>query len=238
MARSMGRAGAIGVIALLMSGVAWAAPHPLHYLTDDDIAPAGVLPPPPAPGSAEEKAELAALHAIVSAAPPERLAQAQWDQDHEDPGLFDRTLGVTLEKLPLTWSVLTDVSAEAAAAATINKAYFHRTRPWGIDPTLPSCEHAPEHKPTNSYPSGHAMLGYSTGFVLARLLPGRAPEILARAADYGYSREVCGVHFRSDIAASQTLGTLVALKLLANPAFRVKVDAARQELIRAHIPGA
>ncbi|MFX6023733.1 phosphatase PAP2 family protein, partial [Acinetobacter baumannii] len=76
-------------------------------------------------------------------------------------------------------------------------AYYHRTRPWGVDPSIPSCEHAPEHKPTNSYPSGHGILGYATGTVLAALLPSRAAEILGRAADYGLSREVCGVHFPS-----------------------------------------
>lgn len=237
MARFSTPLAAILAVALAAWGTASAAPHQLHYLSAEELAPASVLPPPPAPGSVLEKAELGALHAIVAASTPERLDQARWDQEHEDPGLFDRTLGIELQKLPATWALLMAVREEAAAAATAGKAHFHRMRPWGVDPTLPSCEHAPEHQPTNSYPSGHAILGYSAGYVLARLLPGRASDILGRAADYGYSREVCGVHFPSDIEASHALGTLVAAKLLANPAFRAKFDAARLELAGAHLAG-
>ncbi|OYY89396.1 MAG: phosphoesterase [Sphingomonas sp. 28-66-16] len=227
-----------GVVALIIGGVASAAPHQLHYLTAQELSAASVLPPPPAPGSIQEKAELKALHAIVEASSPARLDQARWDQDHEDPALFDKTLGIELQKLPLTWALLSEVREEAGAAVAMSKAYFHRARPWGVDPTLASCERAPEHKPINSYPSGHAILGYSAGYVLAQLLPGRATEIVGRAADYGYSREVCGVHFASDIEASHALGTLLGAKLLANAAFKAKFDAARQELIDAHIAGA
>ncbi|MFX8242857.1 phosphatase PAP2 family protein, partial [Acinetobacter baumannii] len=87
-------------------------------------------------------------------------------------------LGLDLEKLPLTWALLKDVQDEATAAVDLSKAYYHRTRPWGVDPGIASCERAPEHKPTNSYPSGHAILGFSVGFVLADLIPARAPDIL------------------------------------------------------------
>jgi acid phosphatase (class A) len=230
---------ALAALAMMNAGAAvTAAPHSLHYLTAEDVAPAGVLPAPPAPGSAQEKAELAEIRAMVASATPERLEQARWDQEHEDPGLFDGILGLELQKLPLTWALLRDVQEEADAAVGQSKVYFHRTRPWGVDPALPSCEHAPEHKPTNSYPSGHAILGYSTGYVLARLLPGRAADVLGRAADYATSREICGVHFPTDVDASHALGTLVTIKLMANPAFRARFDAARKELADAHIAGA
>jgi acid phosphatase (class A) len=126
----------------------------------------------------------------------------------------------------------------AAAAASLGKAYFHRTRPYSIDPTLPNCAKTTAGKPATSYPSGHAILGYSTGFVLARLLKGRSSEIFDRAADYAMSRELCGVHFASDLDASHALGTLVASALLANPAFRAKFEAAHAELLAAHVAGA
>lgn len=229
----------LAVLAMGFAGAAMAAaPHVLQYLSPDEVAPGTVLPAPPPPGSIREQAELAELHAIIAAASPARLEQARWDGEHEDPGLFDRMLGIELEKLPLTWSLLREVQHEGASAASINKLYYHRTRPWGVDGGLPACEHAPEHKPTKSYPSGHATLGYSTGYVLARLLPGRAADILDRASDYAISREICGVHFPSDLDASHVLGTLVAIKLMANPVFRAKFDAARQELIAAHVKGA
>jgi acid phosphatase (class A) len=73
------------------------------------------------------------------------------------------------------------------------------------------------------------------GLVLARLIPEKAPIILARANDYALSREICGVHFPSDTEASHMLATLVADRLLALPALRGKIDAARAELRAAHV---
>lgn len=230
---------ALAVLALGMIGSAgMAAPHAFHYLAAPDFAPSAVLPAPPAPGSVQEQSELAQLRTLIAAAPAERLARARFDDGNETPALFDRTLGVELEKYPLTWALLRDVQAEAEAAVSLSKAYFHRTRPYGIDPTLPNCAKKPIGKPATSYPSGHAILGYSTGFVLARLIKGRSSEIFDRAADYAMSRELCGVHFASDLDASHALGTLVASDLLANPAFRAKFEAAHAELLAAHVAGA
>lgn len=65
-----------------------AAPHLLHYLTVDELRPALVLPAPPAPGSLEERGELAEIHALIAAAPPARLDQARWDDAHETLSLI------------------------------------------------------------------------------------------------------------------------------------------------------
>ena len=81
-----------------------------------------------------------------------------------------------------------------------------------------------------SYPSGHAGFGYSTGWALARLMPERAPRILARAKDYAFSREVCGVHFHIDTEASHVIGTVVAERMLADPRLAKTVRDARREL--------
>lgn len=229
----------LAALALGMLGSAGlAAPHAFHYLSATDFAPSMVLPAPAAPGSVQEQSELAQLRTLIAAAPAERLVRARLDDGNETPALFDRSLGIELEKYPLTWALLRDVQEEAEAAVSLSKAYFHRTRPYGVDPTLPNCAKKTVGKPATSYPSGHAILSYSTGFVLARLIKGRSAEIFDRAADYAMSRELCGVHFASDLDASHALGTLVASDLLATPAFRVKFEAAHAELVAAHVTGA
>jgi membrane-associated phospholipid phosphatase len=82
----------------------------------------------------------------------------------------------------------------------------------------------------NSYPSGHSTLAFSMGVVLADLMPGKSQAILSRAGQYAERRLVCGVHYRSDIVAGQQFGTVLALRLMENPAFQAQMAKARAEL--------
>jgi acid phosphatase (class A) len=68
------------------------------------------------------------------------------------------------------------------------------------------------------------------GLTLASLIPEKAADIEARAADYAYSREICGAHYRSDTEASHTLAVALVTALLLKPELATKVDAARMEL--------
>ena len=209
-----------------------------HYLSAADVIPQRVLALPPARGSEMEAQELATLHALIAHAAPERLARAAWDSDHEDPSIFNEALGLDLTKLPRTWSLLLIVQDETEAAVGIAKDAFGRMRPYGVDSTLPTCTQVDRAKAAHSYPSGHSGLGYSVGWVLARLMPDMAPAILARAEDYALSREYCGVHFPSDTEASHVLATVVAERLLVDPRLADAIAEARAELAAHQLPPA
>jgi acid phosphatase (class A) len=71
--------------------------------------------------------------------------------------------------------------------------------------------------------------------VLASLFPERSQEIMARAADYAYSREVCGDHYHSDVDASRELGTAVGIMILESETAKPEIEAARRELKAAHL---
>jgi acid phosphatase (class A) len=222
---------ALALTILAASGSAQAEEkHELHYLVAADVDPVMILPRPAPLNSEIEKAELADLHHIVGSASQARLEQAKWDDQHEDPALFDAVLGVKLESMPATWELLKSVQQEGDAAADVSKVYFARKRPWAADPTLSNCDAGKGANPLRSYPSGHSTLSYSVGFVLAHLIPEKSETILARAADFAMSREVCGVHFPSDTEASHVIGTIVATKLLENPSFQAKLPSVRSEL--------
>ncbi len=208
------------------------AERTFEYLDRADFEPIRLLPAPPARGSVLEKIELDRIHALIANATPERLAQAKWDAQHENAGIFNEATGRDLARLPQTWALLDLVRREASVAASFSKSYFGRYRPYGVDQTLHDCEGKPNPDPMHGYPSGHSVLGYATGFILARLIPDRAPAILARAADYALSREYCGSHFSSDTAASHVIGTLVAEHLLADPRLATRIAAARAELLK------
>jgi acid phosphatase (class A) len=225
----------LGAVALVLAMPAFAQAAPaaepgFAYLDARQFNPDQILPAPVAKGSAAEKNELAYLHQIINGASKERMAQATWDDGHEDSALFNAALGIDLKSLPATWALLSIVQDEAAKAATLSKLHFARIRPWGIDPTVPRCDSEPDAKPVKSYPSGHATLGYSVGWVLAHLMPAKASVIMNRAADYATSREVCGAHFPSDTEASHVIGTLVGTSLLADPRLAGRIAAARAEL--------
>jgi len=211
----------------------------LQILTPDEVDPSRLLPPPYKDGSDLQKADLAEVERIYHSRSPERRAQAEWDDKHESVELFATVLGpkFDLAKLPATAKVMGEVQNDQSVTANIAKRYFLRKRPWAVNPTLVACDYRPNAPPLTSYPSGHATLGYSTGFILAALMPDKAQAILARAHDYAYSRVICGAHYPSDIEASHVLGTELAMLMLENPGFHAQFEAARAELKAAGLSG-
>jgi acid phosphatase (class A) len=222
------------------AGFVWAQPEAapaqahkrvLIILDAKAFDPGLVLRQPPQEGSDAQAAELAALRQIMRARTAERLEQAKWDDAHEDVYIFSAALGPAfdLKALPATSRVLETVRNDQAILANVAKDYFKRPRPFVADPGLDGCDHA-KTKPLTSYPSGHATLGYSLGYVLAQLVPEKADAIRARADDYAFSRMVCEMHYRSDLEASRTLGEWVGQQMMQSPAFKADLDAARAEL--------
>jgi acid phosphatase (class A) len=218
----------------------------LKFLTHAEIDPSRLLPPPPKDGSDNQQKELAEVRRLVKARTPERYAQAKWDNEHEDATAFAATIGpgFDLNKLPATARLLAAVLNDQSAAASAAKEFFHRRFPVAADPSARasykewSCDDdvkKPVDRPLRSYPSGHSTMGYSLGIVLASLIPEKSQAILARAADYAYSREICGDHYHSDVEASHALGIAVGIMLLNNAALKPQIEAARTELRQAHL---
>lgn len=223
----------------LAAPAAFAQPIPakpkkvLVLLAPEEVDPARLLPPPPAEGTPRAVADLAAVRQAIATASPERVAAAHWDDEHESPALLQPTLGAGFDMaaLPATAELLAIVQTDADVTASAAKKLFLRKRPWAVDAAVKTCD--PDDKPLSSYPSGHATLGYALALTLAAAAPERAQALLARAADYGYSREICGSHFPDDVQASEALATAVVGRLMLKPEFQAKLAAARAEL-RAH----
>lgn len=190
------------------------------------------LPPPPANNSPQTIAELAELRDIAKSRTEARLEKAKADDRTEDVTIFAEVFSPTFDfkALPATWELFRAVLKAETKASGPPKKFFQRPRPWALDPTLAHCSDAAAN---SAYPSGHTSFGFATGVVLAAVVPERAQDVLARANDYAYSRLVCGMHYRSDLAAGQVLGTIVADRFLSDPANRPMIEAARTEMATA-----
>jgi acid phosphatase (class A) len=199
-------------------------------LTPSEIDASRFLPPPPAAGSVDEKAEFGELKAIAARSTPQEVATAAHDAKDETPDIFNAAIGFDIATKPQTFKLLNMVVEEEEPDSKLAKAYFHRPRPYSVDASIRTCEPVKPGKAANSYPSGHSSLAFSMGVVLASLVPEKSQAVLARASEYAEHRLVCGVHYRSDIVAGQQFGTILALRLMQNPVFRAQMELAKAEL--------
>ncbi|KFI84394.1 MULTISPECIES: phosphatase PAP2 family protein [Bifidobacterium] len=88
-----------------------------------------------------------------------------------------------------------------------------------------------KNNPSQSFPSGHTMAFYTSGLVLAAMMPEFAPQIAARAAEGGNNRIVLGVHYPLDIIGGRIVGEASAAGRLNDDVyFEQVVKPAQQEL--------
>ncbi|MBB3955843.1 phosphatase PAP2 family protein [Novosphingobium sediminicola] len=225
-----------GLMALGLCGMAHAGaplremadPPQILYLNPADVAPRLIFGPPP--GEAMTRQELDFLHRLIAVTPADRIARARADGEDETPAIYSAALGRDLRQMPATWNLLVTIEEEANAVIGAGKDTFARPRPYQADSTMRTCNAVKPGKSKRSYPSGHASVGYSMGWALARLAPQRAEAVLARADDYAMGRWFCGVHYPSDTSASRGVAMVVVERLLADPRLAEQVAAARGEL--------
>ena len=200
-------------------------PYYLPTLRPDYAAAMG---PPPAAGTNEARRDAEAVRLAEKTRTAAEVKQAQSDDAQEDIFLYATVLGPTFDAaaFPMMAALSAHLRNDVGVTSPPLKALFHRSRPFLADQLHPVCEQKTE----GSYPSGHASIGYLTGFVLAQMIPEKAPSILARAGAYAHNRVVCGVHFPSDVEASRTLALVMLGELSTSTRFQQDVRAAEAEL--------
>jgi acid phosphatase (class A) len=203
------------------------------YLARGSLNLYRLLPPPPAAGSAQERAELDELLRLQDARTP---AAAQRARDDANVSIFRfaDALGsppnFTAQRLPLTARLFARITQDESQVVDPAKDAFARPRPFLTESRLSPVAAKP---PSASYPSGHSTWAIACAIVLADMVPERRAQIFARADEYAHNREVGGVHYPSDVAGGHLAGTALATALFMSPRFLDDEAAAAAELRQA-----
>ena len=205
------------------------------YLPDGQVNFLSILPPYPAPDSAEDQVDIATLRAWQQPAGSER-----WHLAEDDTNIvytrFDAAFGFPIEasSSPLLVHLLDRIEADITSSLNGAKGYYNRPRPYQRFHFDHVCEFAQPPVPDmtrggNSYPSGHAAFGWAIALTLAEVAPERAQLILARGREYGESRIVCAAHYPSDVYAAQILVSAAFGMVETQPQFKRDLGCAQQE---------
>ena len=194
-----------------------------------------LLDPPPTSGSAAF-----ALDQEVAKASFPGQGSARWQLAARDALHFPATaetfacasgIRISEKDTPRLYTLLRRTLTDAGLATYKAKEHYQRLRPF-LKNEQPICSPDDEVELTTdwSYPSGHTSVGWAWALILSEIVPNRQDQILQRGREYGKSRNVCNVHWHSDVQAGLLMGSATVAQLQANPVFRADLRAAAAEV--------
>lgn len=210
------------------------------YLSPDSLDGKALLGPPPAEGSLRWQSDRQTYEETRKLEGSARWTTAIQDNDIWSAKALDRfscAAGVELgpKTTPALWKLLHRIELDVRTIGTPAKNFYNRSRPM-IGDDKPICiPREPWMKANASYPSGHAMVGWSWGLILTQLKPERADGLLAAGKAIGDSRVICGVHYASDVEAGRTLAAAMVAREMADPEFQRDLAGARSDIAKAPV---
>jgi acid phosphatase (class A) len=199
-----------------------------------------IVPRPPAPGTAAFAADEELYKATRKLRDTPRWVQATKDADLLFPAATDvfscaLDMPISAEATPHLNMLLRRVRADASRSTDRAKDFYKRKRPFAFY-NEQNCTPREKFK-DDSYPSGHASIGWGWALVLSEIAPDRANAVLARGLSFGMSRVVCGVHWKSDVEAGRIMAAATVSRLHVDPVFTAQLAAARKEVEQARAAG-
>jgi acid phosphatase (class A) len=197
------------------------------YLAPGQPDGIALLPPPPAPNSPEQAADLASASNVFQAAQAKEKERAEKFAtltifkfapaigDFFRPGEFSKTE-----------ALFENVKASIREPLNAAKNHWRRPRPYQLDAALKYGKS----EPSFSYPSGHSTVGTVQALILADLFPEHRQAILKIGRQIGWDRVIIGKHFPTDIYAGRTLAQAIVRELKANPEFQHDLAEAKAEV--------
>ncbi len=185
---------------------------------------------PPCDDCEETAGELAELLKLQKLRTPDQAKHAT-DDSERTIGRFLDEIGIQIDdQLPVAGHLFKCIAEAAKDEIRDAKMTFHRTRPYKLPHNGLQFLKELKDDDSFSYPSGHATYGTIVGLVVAEMIPEKRGKIIKRIENYGFSRMVAGVHFRSDVYAGQVAGAAITTSLFRNEDFRNAFEKARAEV--------
>ncbi|MCR5049476.1 MAG: phosphatase PAP2 family protein [Paludibacteraceae bacterium] len=168
----------------------------------------------------------------------DRGAKAKADAEYSlerISAVFSPVFGVEISKrnTPELWRLLADATYTANMACHIAKKTYMRPRPYMVynEPTLiPEDEEDLRHN--GSYPSGHAIFGWTSALILMEINPAAADALLKEGYEYGQSRVIAGYHWQSDVDAARVVAGAAFARLHTSEAYLAQLSKAQKEFAK------
>lgn len=207
------------------------------YLSEEEIPDSlKLVAAPPEAGSAAFKLDQKIANKFVTLGNAEREQQATIDADLSFPNAtnaFNTVLDIqiTEEDTPHLYMILRRSLADAGLSTYGAKNHYQRQRPFMVNgAAICTPQDEADLRKDGSYPSGHTAIGWAWALILIEVFPEKTDAILERGKQFGISRNVCNVHWNSDVVAGRMMGSAAVARLHANAVFQADMSAAKTEI--------
>jgi acid phosphatase (class A) len=200
-----------------------------NYLAPKKVELLRILPPPPPLDSKAQQRDMQAVLDAQKERTPQKTERALAD-NILSIYRFDDVLGPNFNptNLPLTDKFFGRMHADARAILNATKETWVRLRPYKINSDVTMLGDPP--RTFYAYPSGTTIFGTLSGIILANMVPEKSFELHERSAEYVANRVILGVHYPSDVHASQMGATALAAAFFDTPSFVIAYEESRREL--------
>ncbi|RAT14402.1 phosphatase PAP2 family protein, partial [Lonsdalea quercina] len=126
----------------------------------------------------------------------------------------------------------------SAVSTLLAKLFYHYPRPFKqpgnaihlVPDTAVINDFVPYTALGDAFPSGHTNSGYNDALLLAEMLPERFVPLIDRAATYGYSRVVLGVHYPLDVMGGRMTAEHQIATLMNDPEYKKLFTEAKAQM--------